>query len=293
METRFKKDQQAIEKEWFDEELPIGGIGIVVLSFITAALLAMTYEWASFTFLDGFQTVLLLLGFAAYFGRQWFDLPWLYLVLSYKERYQTQVEQQNIAYGVTKHIARMSYLVILVPVLYFFGDKPHPFWSVPVIASFFVFPIVYRIFANKAETRVEEQLKKTPIQRISADGKIDLSHLPFVFENLEAHGMHDEKVKKAYVTIQSLLDYVTRRVALIEDVEIVHTLKRMGEEELPRLLHEYEALDAELQQAYVKKVLSYLSLLEQKLKTYKDVIDAKKTQNIQTTFSLLDERYRG
>lgn len=291
METRLEKDQKKIEEEWFDEDLPIGGIGIIVLSIVTAILLGLTYEWTNFTLMEGMQNGLLLFGFAVYFGRQWFDVPWIYLVMSDKERYRTQVEQQRIAYDTAKHIARTVYLLVLAPVLYMFSDTVNPFWSVPVMISFFVFPIVYRIFANKAEKRIEETRKKKPIQRISADGKIDLSHLPFVFENLDVHEVSDEQVKKTYQQVQSLLDYVTMRVSLIDDIEIVHTLKRMGEEELPRLLQEYAALDAELQQAYGQKVSSYLNVLAQKLQSYKEMIDAKKTQNIHTTFSLLDERY--
>ena len=291
METRLGNDRKKIEDEWFDEELPIGIFGIVLASILLTVLLGFTFTWP--TAFEGFQKAILLLGFAVYLGRQMADIPWIYLVTSYKERYQTLAERKRIAYDQTKHVVRTIFLVVLGATLYFFHEQITLFWSVPVLILFFVLPIFYRILANKAKQRVDEKVKKEPVLRVSADGEIDLSHLPFVFENLEKHEISDQQVKKAYKNIQSLLDYVTMRVAFIDDIEVVHTLKRMGEEELPRLLRDYETLELDLQGKYSEKMLEYLQLIEAKLQTYREMIDAKHTQNIHTTFSLLDERYRG
>lgn len=290
METLLRKEAKKIEKDWFDDG--IGFFAIVVGGLIASVLLALTYNWQVFDLFQVAQHIVLLVGVTSYVGRQIFDVSWIYLVLSYKGKYETMEEKKELAYYGTKHVARTVFLVLVIGILYFFNEHIQLSWSLPLLVSFFILPFVYRILANVRKQQVEEALKKNPVQRMSADGKIDLSHLPFVFENLEAHGVSNVKVKDTYKRLQSLLDYVTLRVSMIDDIEIVHTLKRMGEEELPRLWKEYHQLEAHLQEEYEGKVLDYLSLFENKLNDYKNVIDNQKRQNIQTTFSLLDERYR-
>lgn len=290
--TTFDKDLKKLEKEWMDDEFPILAIGAVISGILSSFLLGLTFDYGSFTFWEIVMVVFSLIGFGVYMGRQVVDFLFLYLLLSFKGNYQTLDEKQDISYRLTKHISRAVYLLSYGTLLYFAHTSIHLSWFIPLICSLFLLPIIYRILANNNKTKVEEKLKKNPIKRVSQDGEIDLTHLPFIYEDIEKHSFCNETIKETYKQVQHLLDYVTLRVSYIDDIENVHILKRMGEEDLPRLLNDYEKLEKGLQKEYEKKTLHYLDLFKAKLMEFKKNIEEKKSQQIHATFSLLDERYQ-
>lgn len=292
MDTKLDRDLKRIEDDFFYDEFPIGAIGIVLMSIVITAVFGYTYNWHEMNKFQMFENGFILVGVAVYLGRQCFDWPLIYLILSKGERYKSIDEKKKISYVLTKHSYRAVFLVLLIGGLYFWNEKMNIFSFVTILLTFGLLPLIYRIFASRKESKVRENLKKKPVERISSDGKVDLTSLPFVFENLDKYDKLSGNVKNSYVEIQSLLDYVTGRISYIEDPEVAHVLKRMGEEELPRLLKEYSELETEIQREYEEKTLSYLSLIKDELLLYKTKINEQKTKNIKTTFSILDERYQ-
>lgn len=292
MKTLLKEDLAKLDKEFNDQEFPILGLGAAVIAVVFVGLMLYSFDLQELGRGEIIGLVILGIGLAVCVGRQVCDLPLFYLLGSFKGKYNTLEEQESITYDVTKHVARSVYILIYTVLLYAFHASMNFYIFFPTLISLFLLPMFYRILANVLVQKKKNKAKMHPVKRVSADGEVDLTNLSFLHENVDNHVITNPKIKQLVKELQGLLDYVTLRIALVDDVETAHTLKRMGEEELPRLVQEFESLEAELQASYEEKTLGYLHLLKDKLLAYKEEVNTKKSQQIQTTFSLLDERYK-
>lgn len=217
--------------------------------------------------------------------------PFFYKLTDYSRKiHNSKEDKQFISKKITEVFSTM------IPITYFFFlvqsvDYKLTFTLFLMSVSIFSFiPLILKMIAKKINNHIESNHKKPVIKRVSSDGEVDLTNLPYLFTNLNDFKIQNSSIQSKLKDIQETIDYVSLNTKYL-DIEDNYIVKRIGTEEVFELIDNYADLDHENQILHESSMTRNLNLIFDKLFEMKKLIDAKKSSKIQKSFDIIQERY--